>query len=418
MKQKLEKEKAKKYSAWVRRTRAEEKEKAKGKKKEQEKGKVLSCEKRFVGGGWCGGCGGWWLWWVLLASLPIVVEAAVPGACCLAGLWTFLPLGILAFMAPKKRPAARGVEQGAGGQQNPGESAGSAGEGGGATEAPKRRRKRGGESAEEDGGVVAARKKGEEGAEEGVGQVAAEDIGGGAAGSVERPTRRRKKADQICLARVWGGIQCTFKAKPESKFCGIHTHSQTYGTVEEVPATKEELPENVEGPLAVVPGGEAPGFQVQQDNLDIDMFLLKLPVQEITKVSAFWQSQQGPPLKIFSERPSLYQLFSHPLALFFEKPESASAQEWKEEVRGAFYAASVELPLPAPPNPYNRECVVRRTTKCHWNFGCKVPVAAFEQAFSMGQAFLEGQHLTLHSKKRLWPACVCSVWQMARELSS
>ena len=63
---------------------------------------------------------------MLLASLPTVVEAAVPGACCLAGLWTFLPLGILAFMAPKKRPAARGVEQGGGGQQNPGESAGSA----------------------------------------------------------------------------------------------------------------------------------------------------------------------------------------------------------------------------------------------------------------------------------------------------
>jgi len=168
----------------------------------------------------------------------------------------------------------------------------------------------------------------------------------------------------------------------------------------------------------VVPREEAPVFQLQTTNLDIGMFLCRLPIQEIAKAFAFWQSQQGEPLIFFSGRPSLYQLFSHPLALFFEKPESASAQEWKEEVRGAFYAASVELPLPAPPNPYNRECVVRRTTKCHWNFGCKVPVAAFEQAFSMGQAFLEGQHLTLHSKKRLWPACVCSVWQMARELSS
>ena len=187
LKQKVEKEKAKEYRAWVRRTRAEEKEKAKEKKKEQEKGKVLSCEKRFVGGGWCGGCGGWWLWWVLLASLPTVVEAAVPGACCLAGLWTFLPLGILAFMAPKrrpaakKRPAARG--EGAGGQQNPGESAGGAGEGGGATEAPKKRKK------------VEEEEEKEKEAEEG-GQVAEE-------GAAARPTSIPNPTDVQPTSDYW-----------------------------------------------------------------------------------------------------------------------------------------------------------------------------------------------------------------------
>lgn len=131
----------------------------------------------------------------------------------------------------------------------------------------------------------------------GGGEVAAGESGG-AAGSGERPKRRRKKQEQICLAR------CTLKAKPESKFCGIHTHPQQT--------------QNVEGALAVVPREEAPVFQLQQTNLDIGMFLLRLPIQEIAKVFAFWQSQQGPPLKICSERPSLYQLFSHPLALFFE----------------------------------------------------------------------------------------------------
>lgn len=86
---------------------------------------------------------------------------------------------------------------------------------------------------------------------------------------------------------------------------------------------------------------------------------------------------------------------------------------------GALYAASVELPLPAPPNPYNRECVVRRTIKCHWDtvadalgklaittvyighFGCKVPVAPFEQAFSMGQAFLEGTAFDLAFEEKI-----------------
>ena len=206
--------------------------------------------------------------------------------------------------------------------------------------APKKKRKVAAEEVgeeEEEGGQGAA-----------VGEVGAGESGG-AAGSGEKPKRRRKEEEPICLARVWGGIQCTFKAKPESKFCGIHTHSQTYGTVEEVPAAKEELPEAFGDPLAVVPRAEAPAFQVQQNNMDIDMFLLRLSVQEVAKVSAFWQSQQGPPLKIFSERQSLYQLFSHPLALFLEKPENASAQDWKEEVCAALYAAGVEVLLATPP---------------------------------------------------------------------
>ena len=123
---------------------------------------------------------------------------------------------------------------------------------------------------------------------------------------------RRDRRQTKPWRRCWG------RCGPESKFCGIHTHPQTYGTVEEVPTAKEEQTQNVEGALAVVPREEAPVFQLQQTNLDIGMFLLRLPIQEIAKVFAFWQSQQGPPLKICPERPSLYQLFSHPLALFFE----------------------------------------------------------------------------------------------------
>lgn len=165
-----------------------------------------------------------------------------------------LAAGALLGMAPKvkKRPAGRGGEQETGDKQNLGESAGGGG-----------------------------------------GEVAAGGSGG-AAGSGGRPKRRRKKQEQICLARV-----CTLKAKPESKFCGIHTHPQTYGTVEEVPTAKEEQTQNVDGPLAVVPREEAPVFQLQQTNLDIGMFLCRLPIQEIAKAFAFWQSQQGEPLIFF-----------------------------------------------------------------------------------------------------------------------
>ena len=54
----------------------------------------------------------------------------------------------------------------------------------------------------------------------------------------------------------------------------------------------------------------------------------------------------------------------------------------------------------------------------HWALCVQSASGCFWAGLSMGQAFLEGTHLTLRSKKRLWPACVCSVWQMARELSS
>ena len=90
MKQKLEKEKAKKYRAWVRRTRAEEKEKEKEKGQEQEKDKV-----RKKGMGASGSCGSWFIWLVFFL-LPVQVKAHTLFGTFLAGLWTFLPLGILA----------------------------------------------------------------------------------------------------------------------------------------------------------------------------------------------------------------------------------------------------------------------------------------------------------------------------------
>ena len=203
------------------------------------------------------------MWWALFLAWLVVCLAThlhFLDTCMGFGVLNgVLAAGALLGMAPKvkKRPAGRGGEQETGDKQNLGESAGGGG-----------------------------------------GEVAAGESGG-AAGSGERPKRRRKKQEQICLARV-----CTLKAKPESKFCGIHTHPQTYGTVEEVPTAEEEQTQNVEGPLAVVPREEAPVFQLRQTNLDIGMFFLRLPIQEIAKVSAFWQSQQGPTLNFFQKGPA------------------------------------------------------------------------------------------------------------------
>ena len=311
-KEELQKLQAKEYRAWVRQTRKDRQEIEKQKKRGAVAGHQCLAAKSilwwlllfamFAGaaarplaglgtclvGLWSFLPLGWWLWWLLLFIFPPTVEGvgvfilSSSSATCLAGVifsWIF-------FMAPKKKRKVAEEEE--------------------VLEEPEvpegkleKARKSKGSKAEGGEGVA-------------VGEVGAGESGG-AAGSGEKPKRRRKKEEPICLARVWGGIQYTFTAKPESKFCGIHGHSQTYGTVEEVPTTKEELPEAFEDPLAVVPRAEAPAFQVQQNKMDIDMFLLRLSVQEVTKVAAFWQSQQGPPLKIFSERPSLYQLFSHPL---------------------------------------------------------------------------------------------------------
>jgi len=108
VKQKLEKEKAKKYRAWVRRTRAEEKEKEKKKEQDQEKEKV-----RKKGMGASGSCGSWFIWLVFFL-LPVQVEAHTLFGTCLAGLWAFLPLGILTFMAPKKKQGHHRKRKGAG----------------------------------------------------------------------------------------------------------------------------------------------------------------------------------------------------------------------------------------------------------------------------------------------------------------
>ena len=67
-----------------------------------------------------GSCGSWFIWLVFFL-LPVQVEAHTLFGTCLAGLWAFLPLGILAFMAPKKRKSKVITGKGKGQEEGQGE---------------------------------------------------------------------------------------------------------------------------------------------------------------------------------------------------------------------------------------------------------------------------------------------------------
>ena len=154
------------------------------------------------------------------------------------------------------------------------------------------------------------------------------------------------------------------------------------------------------------------------EEMDIDMFFLPLALDKVGALSIFWNTQQAPAMKVFSERPNFLQLFHQPLALFVQMPEGAHPQAWKAEVCRALHSQGVEVPIPTSSNPFNGSCIVRRNVKCHWGsvapalrnlgldvvhigqYGCKVPLQYFKDSFEMGQPLQEGSAFDIAFQRR------------------
>ena len=110
------------------------------------------------------------------------------------------------------------------------------------------------------------------------------------------------------------------------------------------------------------------------------MMLLPMHVSKVEEISKHWSTSHSPPMKVFSERPDMLQVFNAPMALFIDVPEGAILQDFKfkESVCNAFWGAGVEIPLPTSHpsvNTYNGMVLARRNVKVHWKASCASDLA-------------------------------------------
>ncbi|CAJ1460053.1 unnamed protein product [Effrenium voratum] len=196
-------------------------------------------------------------------------------------------------------------------------------------------------------------------------------------------------------------VRCTLKKKQGSDFCGNHS-KRAFGKVKEESLQEESkgaiLPKEVGAQLApYLTLDVAPVY------MDMDMYYVPFPTEELGRLSAFWGTTASPTLKVYSGRPQHLQLFSQPLAIFLEVPALKQAQAWKAELCASLYNQGVEIPLPTSSpfqNFWNGSSVVKRALKVTavqaiaalrtvgvtqvWvaQFGGKVPLEVWRETFA------------------------------------
>ena len=321
---------------------------------------------------------------------------------------------MLALMAPKK--GKKKSHEGEGEEGEEGEEAGGGAAASARSRSPrnraKARRRSRGSKAEEVG----------EGEEEGGGAA----VSGSAAGS----------GAKRCHALCWAGKRCDGTKAGGTNFRRNHMRGQPHGIAgansdhkgEEPAQEKRRRRKSSQNPQRSEDFGEGAEEAVvhllsqyqgpECEEMDIDMFFLPLALDKVGALSIFWNTQQAPAMKVFSERPSFLQLFHQPLALFVQMPEGAHPQAWKAEVCRALHSQGVEVPIPTSSNPFNGSCIVRRNVKCHWGsvapalrnlgldvvhigqYGCKVPLQYFKDSFEMGQPLQEGSAFDIAFQRR------------------